>query len=244
MNRVLAWEGCSNVRDLGGYHAAGKETREGRLVRADNLAKLTPAGRQALLDYGVRTIIDLRLPAELEVHAPPFRDHPDVQYRSLSFIDPAVEEPQGVEDIADDYLSMLDRFGERVACVLRAIADAPEGAVLFHCHAGKDRTGVIAALLLRLAGVGLEEIGEDYALTDRLLAEDAWTRAELAEWLESDQAGRAEREAEVERKRARAAVMIRVIQGLEDEYDSVEGYLRAGGLSDREIGQVRARLLT
>ncbi|HZU13528.1 MAG TPA: tyrosine-protein phosphatase [Chloroflexota bacterium] len=241
--RVLVWEGCSNVRDLGGLRGRRGETRSGRLVRADNLAKLTPAGRQALLDYGVRTIIDLRLPAELEVHAPPFSGHPDVLYRNLSFVDPAVEETSGLGDVADIYLDMLERFGSRVADVMRAIADAPEGVILFHCHAGKDRTGVISALVLRLAGIDLEEIGRDYALTDALLAADPFSQAEQKAWLESDPARRVEREAEIERMRARESVMIRVIEGLEAEHGSVEGYLRSNGLSDDDIERVRARLL-
>ena len=154
--RLLAWEGCLNARDLGGYETAdGRETRWGTVVRSDSPAALTEAGRAALADYGVRAIVDLRLPGELADDPNPFAEPGDhgIAYTNVSFIDPAAAPPDAVSTLAEDYLGMLDRYRQGVAEAMAAIAGAPEGAVLIHCAAGKDRTGLISALLLGLVDV-------------------------------------------------------------------------------------------
>ena len=90
--RLLEWEGCLNARDLGGYETEdGRETRWGTVVRSDCPAALTEAGRAALAGYGVRAIVDLRLPAELAEDPNPFADPGDhgIAYTNVSFIDPA-----------------------------------------------------------------------------------------------------------------------------------------------------------
>ena len=92
-DRQLAWDACFNVRDIGGYTMqSGGCTRWGRFVRADNLRRLTPAGRAALVDYGVRTVIDLRAPFELQIDPSPFAPSgalPDaVKYLHLPILDP------------------------------------------------------------------------------------------------------------------------------------------------------------
>ena len=170
--RILQWDGCLNARDLGGYATEdGHETRWDRVIRSDNLIRLTDAGRQALIDHGVRRIVDLRLPRELEQDPPPFRGHDIVDYHHVSFIDPEAEPGPSVETLADDYKRMLERYKPGVTSIMRAIAEAPQdGAVLIHCHSGKDRTGIISALLLRLAGVPTETAAEDYGLDLTLLA--------------------------------------------------------------------------
>lgn len=94
----MVWEGCLNVRDLGGYPAMdGRETRWHTIVRADNLASLTEAGRAALVAYGVRTILDLRRPHEVEQSPNPFAHggaH-GIAYANVSFGDPAIPPPTG-----------------------------------------------------------------------------------------------------------------------------------------------------
>jgi protein-tyrosine phosphatase len=89
--RLLEWEGCLNARDLGGYATeGGRETRWGAVVRSDSPAALTEVGRAALAAYGVRAIVDLRLPAELADHPNPFAEPGDhgIAYTNVSFIDP------------------------------------------------------------------------------------------------------------------------------------------------------------
>jgi protein-tyrosine phosphatase len=124
---------------------------------------------------------------------------------------------------------------ERFAEAVEAVADAPEGAVVVHCAGGKDRTGLVTALLLRLAGVGIAEIAADYALSGANLRERALP------WIEE-----AETEEE-QRRRERISVtpaesMTGVLEELQRRYGGVAGYLRAGGASDEVLERARARL--
>jgi protein-tyrosine phosphatase len=238
--RRLAWEGLLNARDLGGYPTAdGRQTRWGAVVRSDSPAALTPAGRLALLDYRVRSMVDLRLPAEVAAHPNPFAE-PDthgVAYANVSFVEPAAPPPGDDTRLADDYKGMLDRFREPVAAVMAAIANAPEGGVLVHCAAGKDRTGLIAALLLGLVGVAPETIAADYALTAECL------RPRNEAWLEDGPGDREERAALLARFAPTAEVMLEVLDHLHKRYGGVEPYLLEAGVSPADLARLRERLL-
>ena len=239
--RRLPWEGCLNARDLGGYPAAGgRQTRWGAVVRSDSPAALTEAGRAALAGYGVRAIVDLRLPDELARDPNPFAEPGDhgIAYANVSFIDPAAAPPDGARTLAEDYLSMLQRFRGQVAEVVTAVARAPEGGVLVHCAAGKDRTGLVSALLLGLAGVPAETIAADYALTAECL------RPREQEWLESGPPEeRAEREAILARFAPTAEVMLEVLRGLDERHGGVERYLLDAGVPRADLERLRQRLL-
>lgn len=169
-SRHLAWEGCFNTRDLGGLRTAdGGATRFGRVVRSDSLERLTASGWEALSAYGVRTIVDLRnddergtdaaaRPSSLTtLHLPLDGAHDrefwDVWDSGPQFGTPLYFGPH------------LERFPERSAAVVSAIARAEPGGVVFHCVGGRDRSGQIAMLLLALAGVVPQDIGGDYALS-------------------------------------------------------------------------------
>jgi protein-tyrosine phosphatase len=239
--RLLAWEGCLNARDLGGYPTEdGRETRWGAVVRSDSPAALTEAGRAALADYGVRATVDLRLPTELADQPNPFADPGDhgIVYTNVSFIDPAAAPPEAVSTLAEDYLQMLDRYRQGVAEAMAAIARAPEGVVVIHCAAGKDRTGLISALLLGLVGVPAETIAADYAMTAELLRprDQAWLEALPPE-------ERAEREALLARYAPTAEVMLTVLEGLGERFGGVEPYLLATGLPRDDLDRLRDRLL-
>ena len=176
-SRHLFWEGCLNVRDLGGYAAAdGRVTRANNLVRADNLARLTAAGQQAVQKSNVATIIDLRSPYELGLEANPFALSADYKpfYLNLPLLDEADAESMALMNAAPNltemYRTMLGGFQKNIGKILTAIATAPVGVVVFHCHSGKDRTGLVAALALKLVGVADADIAADYALSDRYLA--------------------------------------------------------------------------
>jgi protein-tyrosine phosphatase len=170
--RILTWEGCNNIRDLGGLNTLdGRLTRLGAIVRADSPSRLTPAGWASLYDYGIRTIITLRTEGmqepELDFELP----YPDIQ---------VIQAP--IEDITDDeflerwaltdlwgtpmyFQDALHRWPGRHAAVITAMAQAKPGGVLFHCIRGHDRTGIITLLLLSLACVTPEEILADYELS-------------------------------------------------------------------------------
>ena len=239
--RLLDWEGGLNARDLGGYETRdGRETRWGAVVRSAALGTLTEAGRAALADYGVRTIVDLRLPDELDREPNPFADPGDhgIAYTNVSFIDPAAAPPDAVGTLAEDYLRMLDHYRGGVADAMAAVAQAPEGGVLIHCAAGKDRTGLISALLLGLVDVPAETIAADYAMTAELL------RPREQEWLARfSPEERAEREAMIARYAPTAEVMLAVLEGLAERYGGVEPYLRSTGLGQDDLERLRDRLV-
>lgn len=242
--RDLVWDGLLNVRDLGGHATEdGGETRFGEIVRADTVRRLTDEGWRALLDYGIRTIVDLRMdeerqadpPAELPVtvvHVP-FLEEDEEVFREVE--EAGANAPDLASATREVYLLFLERFRDNVAAAITAIADAPEGGVVVHCMGGKDRTGLATALLLRMSGVSIEDIATDYALSEERL------RPRHEKWI-----AEAETEAERERLRRIAATpaesMVGVLGELERRYGGIEGYLRAGGAPDRIGERVRARL--
>jgi hypothetical protein len=222
--RVLAWEGCMNVRDLGGLSTCdGRTTRWGAIVRSDTPARLTEAGWSALYEYGIRTIITLHTHGMVEDELNVTPSYPDLEMVQLA-----------IEDITDQeflqrwaasnlwgtplyFKDALRRWPERHAAVISAIAQAQPGGVLFHCIRGNDRTGIITLLLLALVGVMPDEIIADYEISrpdperDELLAR--------------------------ENSSVRDAILS-ALDGLD-----IENYLRDGGVSQDDLAAVRTRLL-
>jgi protein-tyrosine phosphatase len=242
--RDLQWEGCLIVRDLGGHRTAdGGETRFGALVRADSIRRLTPAGWEALVAYGVRRVADLRFHSELAAD-PPTELPVDVVHVPVL---PGLDEPQWQEidtigDAADDgdaaaravYLEWLERFRRRFA---RAVTEASRGPeiVLVDCLGGKDRTGLVVALLLRLAGASPAAIAAD----DALSADNP--RLRIDPWI-------AQAPDELERARRRrtayppARAMEEVVIEFDRRYGSARDYLLAGGVDEAGVERARALL--
>ncbi|MFC3997588.1 tyrosine-protein phosphatase [Nocardiopsis sediminis] len=181
MTRHIAFEHLHNFRDLGGYRTLdGRTVRWGRLFRSDSLAKLQGADWDRFLALGIGTVIDLRHPWEVE-RSGRVPHHPGLEYHNLSIeyrpydqagLDPDVDPARF---LAERYAEAAHERGAEIGRVLEVIADAA-GPVAFHCHSGKDRTGVIAMLVLTLAGVGADDVAADYALTGRA------TERLVAEW--------------------------------------------------------------
>ena len=180
--RDLVWDGCLNVRDLGGLPTRdGGETRFGAIIRADSVRQLSSDGWHALADHGVRTVIDLRSDRELLEDPPadvrvsvlhvPFMKASEEEWEKIeSEIEAAVAAaPDTPTQTRDVYLVFLDHFEANVAAAVRALAEAPEGGVVVHCAGGKDRTGILVALVLDLAGVDAETIAADYAVSEERL---------------------------------------------------------------------------
>ncbi len=244
-SRDLAWDGCLNIRDLGGHPTEdGEETRFGAYVRADNVERLSEAGWRSLVDYGVRTVVDLRLEAEREggtpptlplvsLHRPLLPDfgHPD--WDAINALSRESTPPDSTRIVYVEFLERYrHRFGEAVSTIAAADGD---GAVLFHCMGGKDRTGLVAALLLRLAGAARVSVAEDYALsgTNLQARHDAWIEAA------SDDE---ERELRTRICATPAEAMLAVLDTLDERYGGAGGYLRAAGVEDDEVRAIRSRL--
>jgi protein tyrosine/serine phosphatase len=170
VTRHLDWEGCRNVRDLGGLPTAdGGRIRHGALVRADALERLTARGWEQLEAHGVSTVVDLRnddevgeddapRPASLRTVHLPLDGMEDTEFWEQWMHRPEFGTPHY-------YGPWLERFPDRAARVLRAIAHAEPGGVAYHCVGGRDRTGLVTLMVLGLAGVAPEVAGEDYALS-------------------------------------------------------------------------------
>ena len=168
--RRLDFPHLLNARDLGGCPTLdGGHTRWRSLLRADDLAQLDDTGLRALADYGVRTVLDLRWRAETERHPSPIpAGLPQVHYRQLSLLTPSEDEwRERALDATKELWNcvVLEQVRLELREVLQVIAAAAPGPLLFHCIAGKDRTGLVAALLLALADVVPEAIAHDYALS-------------------------------------------------------------------------------
>ena len=162
---VLA--GFPNSRDLGGLPTRhGTVTGHGAVIRADTPSDVdTDAVREAQR-FGFGRIVDLRTESEVARAPHPLRD--SSAYRHLPLIDPAADharDPDSESGLGDVYQGSVERNTATIGAILQSVADAPAGPVLICCAAGKDRTGMISAMLLELAGASREAIGADYART-------------------------------------------------------------------------------
>ena len=235
VRRRVDFPGLLNARDLGGHPTLdGAVTRWRSLLRADDLAQLEPHGLQALADLAVETVVDLRWPEEAQRHPSPIPQAlPAVRYLRVPLLTPSEDEWRlRSEDAGKELWNcvVLERVRTELRGVLAAIAAAPPGPLLFHCIAGKDRTGLIAALLLALAEVVPASIARDYALSGTNLRE-----------------GYLRRYADAEPARILAALrcpeegVYNMLKFLAHA-GGVRTYLRDIGLSASEIGALRARL--
>jgi len=248
--RVVTLEAVHNFRDLGGYPSTlgagprGSMTRWGVLYRADGLYRLTEADVDVLRDRGLRTVVDLRSHAELADYGTFPREQYDVQFTHFPVIDTTWKR-EAYEDAASDhdfmlraYQSMLAEGDVRFAAAFEELARPGALPAVFHCAAGKDRTGILAALVLGSLGVSRSYIIGDYALTaagmERMFA---WTRREFPE--------KAERLADVPAAflAALPEAMAGLLDGLDAEYGSIREYVLSIGVSEAAIESLAAQLL-
>ncbi len=230
--RVLAWDGCVNVRDLGGLPTEdGSETRFGVVVRADSIRGLTATGWEALVSSGVRRAIDLR--AEVEVAADPPGAAPIPVVR-VPIVPWETTIGHDWPSMREGYLEVLEHFRDRFGRVVNELV-AEDGPVVVHCMGGRDRTGLAVAVVLRLAGVGPATIAEDHAESD----------GNWAPFLDAWYAGAKTKEELTRRQRIAApagSAMEEVLAELESRHGSVAKYLLAAGADPAAIREIRRRL--
>lgn len=242
--RHIPLPGVHNIRDLGGYATArGTCTAWRRFLRADSPHALDEAGQARLQAEGLTTVIDLRTEAEIRAQPNPFAGRPGVRYlhqpvfHALAPAQLAAAGRQpGVDPLLDFYQSALDSRHEALRQILTLIAGADEGAVMFHCTAGKDRTGIVAALLLGLAEVSAEDIVADYTMTEGLIADMVARFLDLAR-----QDGR-DVEAYARLLAAPATTMRATLGHMEQRYGSVPRYLARIGLAPGDITALSERM--
>jgi protein-tyrosine phosphatase len=249
--RRIRLDGPVNFRDLGGYRSAidGRTVRWRVVFRADGLDVMTDDDLHVITNQlGVRTIIDLRTEREIEIVGVGPLSDADVVRHHLSIIDetqPAWREAMEDGDIVAQYFVMLEGSSHKFIDALHVIA-ATDAPLVFHCAAGKDRTGLLAALLLSLLGVTDDQIGHDYALTAEVLPQlrQRWLeRAELPGYRERLAQRPGWKEAAEKVMTADSGTLGRVLSQLRARYGSPETWLIERGMEAGVVDALRARLL-
>jgi protein-tyrosine phosphatase len=243
--RIIEFEACFNCRDLGGYQTTdGRSVRWGRLYRADTLHRLTDDDLIKFHALGLRTVIDLRSTKEIddfgsmrvqddriELHHIPMMDVVDL--RSVQSRPPS-------EPLEDPVVAYHRIFGNGHAVVraFEVLSGSDRLAALFHCTAGKDRTGILAAMILDVLGVPDEVIVADYQLTDE-------ARQRSAPWIEKNEPELAAFYAQLTpelRTRGRDG-LVGLLSALRAKHGSIEGMLLAIGATATVIDALRDALL-
>lgn len=173
--RELSIDGLVNIRDLGGLVAAdGRTVRSGRVFRSDNPKSLTPSGlRQFHETVSPMTVIDLRIPLEVTREGYVLDEGVRVVACPMtpqSGINQAQIDAGMCDNLIDDYMRQIDVNARFVAQALGLIAEGGHQPVVIHCTAGKDRTGIVCAMLLDILGVDHDQIAADYHLTTKNMA--------------------------------------------------------------------------
>ena len=247
--RHLSLEGADNVRDVGGYRTQdGRHTRWKTLLRADSLRSLTPAAQAALVAYGVRTVVDLRGTNEVHQSPDPFAISSEVAYHHQNMMgDQLIKERAEAPAVAPDskdkryldlYIAILERRRAIIREILLTLAAPGALPALFHCSAGKDRAGLVAALTLGLAGVPAHTIAEDYGLTAHYLVGRYLEGQESLGVSTGDYTWQ-----HYQQEFCSPHVMQKVLQYLDGLYGGVEGYVKSIGLRRHEIEILRDALL-
>ncbi|MET8120685.1 tyrosine-protein phosphatase [Micromonospora sp. NPDC005189] len=239
-SRQISLPATFNFRDVGGYLGHDdRSVRHGRLYRSDSLHRLTEQDRDAFAAIGIRTVIDLRRPTEVE------RDGRVPAYQGLTYrhIHPEHDDWAGTPHeegaslaryLADRYADLAQTGTAGLAEAVGLIADSANAPVVVHCVAGKDRTGIVCALTLAVLGVDDADIVADYALSSEASARySAWLATTVgvvnvpAPFLASP-----------------AEAMQIFLAELREGHGSVEAYLSHAGVTDEQLTALRDHLLT
>src|SRR6266851_4079465 len=240
LSRHVSFDACFNFRDLGGYETAdGRRVRWSTLYRADTLHRLTSADAAVLRALGLRTVIDLRSGAEIDDHGRLRPGVAEATWQHVPMLDniklvarPASELPAILSERArpgEGYLRIVETFATAVTDVVALLADRCTLPAVFHCTAGKDRTGIVAALVLDVLGVPDEEIAADYALTEE-------ARDRSTAWIEANEPDYAAYLAQIplERRMATPDKILDFLDGLREKFGTVAGFLAEQGVREEQ----------
>ena len=259
MTRWIELDGVVNMRDLGGLPTLdGRRTREGRLVRSDNLQDLSPRDVRHLVEaVGVTDVVDLRTNTERDLTGPgPLTETP-LAHHHLSFLTEDRREGTSATDRGKDalllsdgddprrdstdfwtrhYLGYLRRRPDSVAGALDVVLES-RGGVVVHCAAGKDRTGTVTALALSVAGVPDEEIVADYAASGERIRQiiERLIDVEPYRWGLVGQS--------LDEQTPRPETMEQILAAIESEHGGAAGWLREQGWDQGRLDRLRARLV-
>ena len=231
--RMLHIGKMTNVRDLGGYETQeGYYTKSHKYIRASSPANASKADIQALKDYGVKAVIDLRSDFEKEQQVNPFVDDQDIDFYEVNLFDSTKasivpEEVKQYKDLGGVYIYMLEGMKNKFKDLFDIFLKYPYDGVMFHCSAGKDRTGITAALLLDLMGCHEYDIVKDYSESYENNIE---INEELAKMMENEEAK--------QYLKSSPRYMMELLDYLREHYGSSKEYLLQIGLKNEEIEQL------
>ena len=242
LSRNIQLQGPLNFRDLGGYRVRdGQTVRWRKLIRSDAVHSMSPQDSEFVYNtLGVVNIIDLRTPAEVRRDGLADATGYAVRYHHIPFL----EHGLGIASIEQDpvarltglYLGILREAGGQIARGLDVLAGAGGLPAVFHCSAGKDRAGIMAAMILSLLGLDERQILEDYTVTNQNI-EAIVLRIQVLPGNEHMQ------QRPVEYFHAQPKAMEEFLNALRDEYDGAESYAQAYGVPQCAIDHLRATLL-
>ena len=239
--RRLPLAGSFNFRDLGGYETTdGRSVRWRKLFRSDALHRLTPEDLRQLEEIGLTAVFDLRSFRELEEDGVGPVGTGSILHHHVPFhteLGPRTPEELQM-DLFDLYQRMLAQAQPCINIVFTALAESETYPAVFHCAAGKDRTGIISSLVLSALGVPEEQIIEDYALTETFMADRLEALRNSPEFKERY------KEMNPTWMRAEPATMASTIALIKAEHGSVEQFLLTCDVSQEHINAVREHLLT
>jgi len=247
-DRHVPLEGAQNFRDLGGYVTTdGRELRWRMIYRADGLGTLADADYATLGDRGVSSVFDLRSAREIEAfgiaavdrhaaayHHVPFRQEIGLTAEQMQ----AMSDPERIRTAVrpEGYLEMIEEAKPSIGLVLRTLAEDEPYAAVFHCTGGKDRTGIMAALLLEVLGVPRETIGADYALTAKFFRLSEERRAEMEKFFGIKMPEQA--------LSSEPATILGTLEGVDERYGSVARLLSEEcGVTEEHQQALRQQLL-
>ncbi|MEO6517740.1 MAG: tyrosine-protein phosphatase [Pseudoxanthomonas sp.] len=245
--RVIALQGAWNTRTFAGLQGARGPIPASAFVRTSDLGRLTAADRDALASAGVTLDIDLRTADEQAQSPDLLATDARFAYQRTSLMGTEKMDLKQMmttfpDSLGAAYVQWLDHSQPQFKQVFQRIAAERDGTVLFHCTAGKDRTGIIAGLLLDLAGVSRADIVHDYAISTHYLEgqpKDSAMNAQIMELIKQNP--------EIARKIAGMSGtapenMEMFLAALHQQYGSAEGYLKSIGVTQPEIDQLKVRL--
>jgi protein-tyrosine phosphatase len=238
-NAKLNWvrlpiNSLENCRELGGYSTKfGQQTKWHSFLRSSDMSKLTREDMLFLKEYGVKTVIDLRGEDEIETHKNPLADEDFCQYHNIPFITERVSDitlSSYEFSMGDFYVDLLEQKNDHVKGIFDAIDQAEEGCIVFHCAAGKDRTGILAMLLLGLAGVEKKDIVSNYEVT--------YTNLESIQQIENPYGNIPK-----EYMYSNRDYILRAYEYILHTYQSVDQFLMAKGVGQDVIDRVKGRFI-
>ncbi len=251
LDRHIPFAQCFNFRDLGGYRTiSGRSIRWRRLFRSAALHYVTPEDAAAVRDVlGIATVLDLRSEKELAESGKGILFDGRIQHLHLPLLQMRTITGGTAEDIhnppvaplnpplvspEDAYFEIMRKGGPRIAAAIETLAAPGRYPAVFHCAAGKDRTGIVAAVVLGVLGVDDEDIVQDYALTNRHI-HSIVQRARAMRNAPSEEG--------MERYEAKPERMRMLLEKVRGEFGSVTGFVRANGIDAGTIAQLRENLL-